>query len=386
MADYRGGGRGGSGFGGPRGGFQGGRGAGGARGGFRGGRGGGSFGADQNAPMPTTICPENKITQELAHGSEGRPIELMANFYKLTVSGDRSIYHYDIDVSREKKEPAVYESDFSLSDFDHSDSFSLSSSSSSDFEGAVNPNPNNERFLAKFVSQVIEKMLAKNETFTGVRHAHDGVKNLYTTTPYNFNGHNGIELAVRLNIDGERPEDFKVKVKLVEKVPVSEVIEYYARKKNDLSERVISLFEIFLRFIMGKHYVTFQRKLFDLNSITSSPQVRLAEFVSGFTSAVRMTEFGLALNVHLKTSCVISRSLTRVSDVAHEVAGIQIGRRPTKQQIMDFNRFIRSLRVYTKHSKREVQYTVDGLVDSTVYQIKFMCKKTGKKLALPITS
>ena len=95
-----------------------------------------------------------------------------------------------------------------------------------------------------------------------------------------------------------------------------------------------------------------------------------------------MTEFGLALNVHLKTSCVISRSLTKVSDVAYEVAGIQIGRRPTKQQIMDFNRFIRFLRVFTKHSKREVQYTVDGLVDSTVYQIKFMCKRAGKEMSV----
>ena len=57
--------------------------------------------------MPTTISPENKITQELSHGSEGRPIELLANFYRLAVSGDRSIYHYDIDVSREKKELAA---------------------------------------------------------------------------------------------------------------------------------------------------------------------------------------------------------------------------------------------------------------------------------------
>src|SRR5699024_9908135 len=71
------------------------------------------------------------------------------------------------------------------------------------------------------------------------------------------------------------PTDFSVKVTLVERVPLNEVIEYYTRRKKDLCERTISVFEIIFKFIMGQNYEIFQRKLFDLNTTTSSPKVMM---------------------------------------------------------------------------------------------------------------
>lgn len=95
-----------------------------------------------------------------------------------------------------------------------------------------------------------------------------------------------------------------------------------------------------------------------------------------------MTEFGLSLNVHLKTSCVISRNIVKVLDLAQMVAGINVNQRPTRQQISDFNRFIRHLRVYTEHSKNRVHYTVDGLIDKNPSELTFPCKKTGTKITI----
>ncbi|XP_017478369.1 PREDICTED: protein argonaute-2-like, partial [Rhagoletis zephyria] len=307
--------------------------------------------------MPLTSNHQNLVVQKLVAGTEGHPIQLLANYYKLNVLENSFVYHYDIDISRERQENAC-DSDSCIIHFSDTNS---------------NKDP--------FANQVISKMLSENNIFIGVRHVHDGLKNLYTTQPFNFPHHNVMNLDVKIIVD-KQPVKFTVRVKLVERITLKEIIEFYTSKRNDLNKRVLSVFETILRFIMGKHYVTFQRKFFDLTSITSSPRVQLAEFISGFTSAVHMTEFGLALNVHLKTSCVINHNISRVSDLANVLAGIQIGRRPSKQQIMDFNRFIRYLRVFTQHGNRKINYTAEGLVDKTVYEIKFTCKRSGQKITV----
>ncbi len=200
--------------------------------------------------MPLTSNHQNLVVQKLVAGTEGHPIQLLANYYKLNVLENSFVYHYDIDISRERQENAC-DSDSCIIHFSDTNS---------------NKDP--------FANQVISKMLSENNIFIGVCHVHDGLKNLYTTQPFNFPHHNVMNLDVKIIVD-KQPVKFTVRVKLVERITLKEIIEFYTSKRNDLNKRVLSVFETILRFIMGKHYVTFQRKFFDLTSITSSPRVRL---------------------------------------------------------------------------------------------------------------
>lgn len=259
--------------------------------------------------MPETVRHQQLVTQKMAAGKEGRPIELLANFYKITTRGDVAVIHYDLDIVRNRPPKGAGapgssggggggDSPPDVSGLNISGGGKSSSDSpSTDTSGEVNvgepttgagggaapggdaagaggaaPSTSSDRFVMRFASQVISKMIADNETFAGVRLVHDGQKNLYTTRMLDFKGQPSVKFAVQIDIDGH-PADFNVRVRMVENVPVKEVIEYYTKKKADLSERVISIYEHVLRFIMGKDYAAFQRKLFDMGTISSSPKV-----------------------------------------------------------------------------------------------------------------
>src|SRR5699024_9052003 len=65
------------------------------------GGGGGGF-VDPNTPMVPTTKHNPLIQQKMQHGKEGRPVELVANFYKFATS-DVTIFHYDVDISKERR-------------------------------------------------------------------------------------------------------------------------------------------------------------------------------------------------------------------------------------------------------------------------------------------
>ena len=90
----------------------------------------------------------------------------------------------------------------------------------------------------------------------------------------------------------------------------------------------------------------------------------MAEFVQGFINSVRMTEFGLALNFHLKTSCIISRSYEMLHHLVGDLARVRNLEtdRLDFRQMRDVNKIIKHLKFYTKHSKNKITYTVDGIV------------------------
>lgn len=227
--------------------------------------------------MPSTSSHQSLVTQELTPGTEGQPIELLANFYKLTTPNKCFIYHYDLAVERPRipgvvEEMSKLKLDSQSSKFPPSNTPSSSSPSSDSDSDDSTTSKKRDLLVARYAGEVIKKMLSESPVFSSVPHAHDGEKNLYTTTELNLNGRRSAEFPVHLLIDNQL-KDFTVRTKLVGRVQSNEIIEFYTKKRNDLSDHVVSVFEVILRFIMGKNYVTFQRKLFDLNTITRSPNV-----------------------------------------------------------------------------------------------------------------
>src|SRR5699024_5567229 len=53
------------------------------------------------------------------------------------------------------------------------------------------------------------------------------------------------------------------------------------------------------------------------------------------------------------------------------LANIQNNAKPNRNQIVDVNKFIRHLRMYTEHTDRQITYTMDGIVDKCPRDLKF---------------
>ena len=355
----------------------------------------------------------------MPHGTEGRPVELVANFYKFTTEPNMSVFFYDVNIKRKEKEKnksdkgsgdEKKESGESSGNNNGSGPSSGSGNGNGSGEGSGNGNgddvisssststptdshhshsgtadsTNLERFIKKFSPQIVEKLVAENEQFRGVPWVFDGQKNLYTKKKLNFGGHKRMQFQVQLDMGmGRRPADFDVKMKLVECIAIKEVFEYYAKTKDNLSDRAISIYETVFRFIMGKEFETFQRKFFDMPTVQNVPRVRLAEFVQGFTSGVRMTEVGLALNLHLKTSCIVNRQITTVFQLAQAICNVTVGERITREQVVALNKFFRHLRIFTTHSGRELTYTMDGVQDKFPEEMKFT-DRTGYPVSVDV--
>ena len=67
-------------------------------------------------------------------------------------------------------------------------------------------------------------------------------------------------------------------------------------------------------FILAIHYEVFQRKFYDMD-IAQRSMMGLTEFVQGLTSGVSLTEFGLTLNLHLKSAYIVNCQITKVVEL-----------------------------------------------------------------------
>ena len=135
-----------------------------------------------------------------------------------------------------------------------------------------------QRFLKKFSPQIVEQLVKDNQkVFKDVPYVYDGQKNFYTSKTLTLQDAKGTKdmqtFKVKVDFDGGKPGFYNIKMKRVERIDLSEVVQFYQGKTNTISERSVSIFEMAFRFIFGRHYESYQRKFFDLNDAESSPKV-----------------------------------------------------------------------------------------------------------------
>ena len=89
-----------------------------------------------------------------------------------------------------------------------------------------------------------------------------------------------------------------------------------------------------------------------------------------------MTEFGLALNLHLKTTCIISKSYVMMPQLVAELLRVRDLENDhiNSYALKDANKILRHLKIFTKHSKSKISYTVDSVVLQTPQEHKFQQK------------
>ena len=115
-------------------------------------------------------------------------------------------------------------------------------------------------------------------------------------------------------------------------------------------------------------------------------QAPLADFVNGFISSVRMTEFGLALNVHLKTAGLITKSFTTLPAMVASLAGVRDLAHPDQQieeyKWREINKVVRHLKVFTSHGKGKIGYTVDRVLPRDTPQRMTFEGKDGQRVTI----
>ena len=333
--------------------------------------------------MPTSCLQKALIKNPLKYGTEGQTIDLVSNFYKINTS-DVVVFHYDIDIRKEKPKSNkgdIKEEEKRQLESDKDDPITTTESTSpTPSSGSNNSSDevsnNLDRFIKKFSPEIVGQFIHdQGKLFNNVHYVYDKQKNLYTVKMLDFDKKKYFEDKVVIKVDN-RYTEFIVKIKLVERNSLNDVLEFYSGIKNDLSERIVSIFEIIFRFVINKNYESFQRKFFDLQTIKVSRNVNLVEFIDGFTTGVRMCEFGLALNMHIKTSCVVSSRLLKLVDLVQAIINLSPNIMPSLFRLKEANKFIRHLKMYTNHSvkngeKIKINYNIDCLVNKSPRELKF---------------
>lgn len=197
-------------------------------------------------------------------GTIGRQVQLLANYYKITTA-DVVVVHYDVEITKAENER------FAKKAPPAGGKPKTEAEAAAAAEEAEEANKAFVRFLARCSNDIIKALVAANQAIFSkdLQYVWDGQRNLYTTKLLKLSGGGGDEQVfnnLKVDIPGGRPGFFKLKVKRVDRVDLSEVTSFYNKKTGDISERVLSIFEMVFRFMCTGPYESYQRKFFDMST------------------------------------------------------------------------------------------------------------------------
>ena len=117
----------------------------------------------------------------------------------------------------------------------------------------------------------------------------------------------------------------------------------------------------------------YQRKFFNANDVTDCRNRDWCQFAPGFANSIRMTEFGPAMNIHLKTACLISKTLNRVDELVSSFCR-QSPDRLRDHDLRNLNKFCRHMKIFTNHCGKRT-FLIERFVNVTPYDQKIDQKK-----------
>ncbi|KAH9408210.1 argonaute 1 [Tyrophagus putrescentiae] len=272
------------------------------------------------SPTPTSAQLSSlQLQQQL------KTFPVLANFYRIAVS-DIVVQHYDVAISVVKRwqikpqpqstQPKQSKQKVSKS----SEPAAVMEKGAVKVEKAVpaaaaadDDDQKADLFVKKFSSEVFAAFQKDhpgyftNSSSSSSSLIYDGHKALYSVRLLPIPPEQ--EFLQKVPIAGQGEKTFKVKIKHVESIDLSQAAAYFRRQVSEIPERVFTVLEIiFRRVITDAGYTTYQRN-----------QFRAFDFVRGFLCGVCQTEFGLALNVHLKATGIISKSYSRLDHLGRSL-------------------------------------------------------------------
>ena len=333
------------------------------------------------SPTPTSAQLSSlQLQQQL------KTFPVLANFYRIAVS-DIVVQHYDVAISVVKRwqikpqpqstQPKQSKQKVSKS----SEPAAVMEKGAVKVEKAVpaaaaadDDDQKADLFVKKFSSEVFAAFQKDHPGyFTNSSTIYDGYKALYSVRLLPIPPEQ--EFTQKALIQG-RERTFKVKIKHVERIDLSAANDFFEQKVSEIPERVFSVLEIiFKRLITDAGYTAFQRKYFDVGGERENFR-NIYDLVRGFLCGVRQTQFGLALNVHLKATAIISKSFKRLDHLVAKLLELNDAREleqrmPLKfYQLAKVNETIKSLVIYVCHGQK-MNFKVAKLTNETPERYQF---------------
>ncbi|KAJ6218815.1 hypothetical protein RDWZM_004627 [Blomia tropicalis] len=355
-------GGGGSGSGGGYG-YGGDRGSGGGRGsGSGGGRGGQSKNFKfPNEPSDSSMTQgvdqkqliKSKLPPPLS-SSYCKEVNLIANFYELKLGNNVIIYHHHV----------------AFKDLAPSNSGDGKPPSAQDLE---NQKKRFEKFLKANSRQIIRALMEPSN----IPYVFDGACNLYSMKRLSYEN---FEFR-NVPLDGRRPGEFLININHVEDINLNRIASYFGRSAAELPEQPLHVLDtIFRSFLIGGGLAVNQRKFFDFITAHSEARHSYVQFVKGYINSVRATEFGIALNIHLKSGCIFSLHLEELMQLVGKIVPEFFKDfRLNENQIQKVNSIIGRLEIFTKYGRCKRYYTVKRLISRTPREMTFIDEKTNKQ-------
>ncbi|XP_017494677.1 PREDICTED: protein argonaute-2-like, partial [Rhagoletis zephyria] len=297
--------------------------------------------------MAESVLHEQLVRQGLGSGSEGRPVELLSNFFKITTNG-KVVYHYSIGLQKMAYRPE--------------------DPKSGDIKQYVLAplQPGLEVFIRKCSAEILGAYFQQNaEVFGRTPFVHDGAQKLYSTRPLDLKD----VPQVQTFTVGGREARFAVTISLVGEIDLRELDNYYAAggKAKTLSPAIIPVYEQVFRFLIEQQFTAYQSSFYDPLQRERSKSSRAFEFVCGFSISVRMTEFGLALNIHSnRSSAMVSQHMTTVDRFVKTYLGLdRLDATLSEVQLKQASKLLRGLKVKTTHTGEEQFFIIDCLSSET---------------------
>ncbi|OTF77313.1 hypothetical protein BLA29_005454, partial [Euroglyphus maynei] len=308
----------------------------------------GSGGGDRGYQPNVTSYPESAnyaIVRKSANppGQQGQQVELLANHFKINV-GSVLVYQHDLNIDFANENDRNY--------------FNAD-------------NDKKQKYFAKHSYAIFQEFVLANEKFFNFHYIYDRSKNLYSSKPLNTTG---LKNTVEVQIEGRRKQ-FQIALNMVQKIDMTHIEHYYKMSTSDLPEVMRHFLELMFQYCYTHRFYLHQRSFFDTdpNRLMRGP-LQWVQFANGFSHGVCLTEMGLSLNIHLKTSCLISVSVDELSKLVTLVSG---GRDPSQfgpGDIVMVNKIIRGLKIFTTHTGHKTCYTIKELIIRKPSDIKFTMK------------
>lgn len=306
---------------------------------------GSGFGSIASIEMPESESHAVLCKQLMGSGTEGQNVELVSNFFKIS-SKAVLVYQYSVTIKQEQQQEQKPKN---------------AENSGKPFVSKFSA------FLKKVSPEIIDKFIKQNPAvFEGDDFGliTDGAQTIYSTAKLNLEllpEVSEIELNGRMN-------RFDICVSLVSTIDLGEVNRYYTAKKGNnppnkaqetVSTKVLPVYEQLFRYLVEKRFTPHQRNYYDLHDRKQLRSDRSFDSVAGFSTSVRLTEIGLAVNLHHKCAVLLSANMKTVDQLVrshlkdNNLADLQ------SWQIRKASKLLGGLRIKTTHIDKE--YVIDGL-------------------------
>jgi len=285
---------------------------------------------------------ETNFPKRPGFGSVGRPVQVFANHFPVSIQNDGDVFHYDIGIVKQGEK-------------------------------------GDDQDLSKNLRTLIIKGLLKKyeNELNSFNIVTDHRKNIYTPKRLPFGTKTFEEVVPFDQIGMEKPRFYTVTIKPSESdfVRISQLTALFQGKINYTPYDAIQALDISLRHTASMRFVTVGRNFFSAEGAKSIGEG--AELWFGYHQSLRPTQSGLTLNVDTANTAFISE-MSMMDFVNESFGGRGIPNSLNHGQYMVLSKTLKGIKVNVTHRNTKKTFRIIGLSKNSAAETYFE-KEDGSK-------